>query len=411
MLAAVNIIFLILLAGWVWKRDNTPLHKFYWPALIAKCAAGISLGIIYSTYYDTSDTFIFFKQASEQADLARDDFKSYMNFMFSIREGYFLGEHRTIFYTRITSILALITGNNYWITSAYYSVVSFFAAWYLTNTIARIFPAYKIAACIAFLFFPSVVFWSSGVIKESLAMAALFLMTAVFIKCWIKERISVLLVLLSLICAVIVFNLKYYYLAVFIPIAIAALIVRWLIDKQNVQSPRKQILIWTGVLVLGFVSITFIHPNFSPTRLLQVIVTNNRVFMEVCTPDDVIHFYRLGPAWPSVLINSPWAFISGIFRPFVWEANTIFKFITGVENLILLIMSILVLRSARNVIHSPNRLLILATILYCTVLSIFLALSTPNFGTLTRYSVGFLPFVVLLVFNQPFISKLFARLF
>lgn len=411
MLAAANIIFLILIAVWVWKRDDNPLHKFYWSGLIVKCIAGISLGIIYSTYYDTSDTFTFFKLAVDQADLAYSDFGSYLKFLFSAREGYFLGEHRTVFYTKIVSVLALITGNNYWVTAIYFSLLSFFAAWYLTNTIARLFPDYKISACIAFLFFPSVVFWSSGIIKESLAMAALFFLTAVFLKFWKKERVSVLLILLAIISAVIIFNLKYYYLAVFIPVALASLIVRWTSDKFQIQKPVTQILLFAGVLILGFAAVTFLHPNFSPSKLLQVIVSNNQVFMEVCTPDDVIHFYNLEPTWGSMIINSPWALISGMFRPFVWEANTIFRLITSVENLVLLIFAILSLRFIKNIISSPNRLLILSAILYWVVLSVFLALSTPNFGTLTRYSVGFLPFLVLLVFNQPFISKRLAQLF
>ena len=56
MLAAVNILFLALVCAWIWKRDTQPLHKLFWPALLAKCLAGIALGIIYSTYYDPSDT-------------------------------------------------------------------------------------------------------------------------------------------------------------------------------------------------------------------------------------------------------------------------------------------------------------------------------------------------------------------
>jgi len=180
MLAAIHGIFLLVIAIWLWRRDTSLLHKFYWPALIAKCIAGISLGIIYSTYYETSDTFTFFQLASDHADIARNDFSSYLNFLFSKQDGYYLGEHRTIFYTKITSVLALATGNNYWITSIFFSLLSFFSAWYLSNTIARLFPEYKIAACIAFLFFPSLVFWSSGIIKESLAMAAMFFLAALF---------------------------------------------------------------------------------------------------------------------------------------------------------------------------------------------------------------------------------------
>jgi len=355
--------------------------------------------------------FIFFKWATDQANLARNDFSLYLNFFFSARDGYFLGEHRTIFYTKVTSVLALITGNNYWVTSVYYSTLSFFSAWYLANTVTRLFPAYKISACIAFLFFPSVVFWSSGIIKESLAMTGLFFLTAVFLKLWMRERLSVLMIVLTLISILIVFYLKYYYLAVFIPIACSASVVRWFSHKFEIQHAAKQILFFIGILVIGFVLVTFLHPNFSPPKLLQVIVSNNRVFMQACTPDDVIHFYNLEPTWTSVLINSPWALVSGMFRPFVWEANTIFKLITGAENLILLVLFIAALRFGKDAFQSPNRILILSIILYGTLLSIFLALSTPNFGTLARYGVGFLPFVVLLVFNHPIISKLLSRLF
>lgn len=411
MLAILNCILLLLAAFWLWRRDESVLHKFYWPALIAKCSAGLALGIIYSTYYETSDTFTFFQLAADQANLARNDLGSYLNYLFSEREGYFLGEHRTIFYIKITSLFALITGNNYWITSIYFSLLSFFAAWYLTNTIARFFPAYKIAACIAFLFFPSVVFWSSGIIKESLAMTALFFLATLFLKRWMKERISIVAVLAGIVCGIVIFNLKYYYLAACIPVTVSALTAQWLCEKVGIQNGLRQIMIFAGFLVSGFLIITLLHPNLSPTRVLEIVAYNNGVYMDVCTPDDVIHYYNLEPTWISMLINAPWALISGLFRPFVWEANTIFKFITGVENLLLLILAIVALRDSRNILHAPNRLLVLACIVYCAVLSIFLALSTPNFGTLARYGVGYLPFVVLLVCNQPWVTKLLAKVF
>jgi hypothetical protein len=405
-----NGIVLLVISGWVWKKNDHLLHKLYWPALSVKIVAGISLGIIYSTYYPVSDTFTFFQLAADKADLARTDFSSYLNFLFSKSEGYFLGEHRTIFYTKITSVLALITGNNYWLTTAYYSLLSFFSAWYLAKTIARIFPEYKIAACIAFLFFPSVVFWSSGVIKESLAITALFFITTVFLKLWTKEKLSVIAILLSVIAVWIIFNLKYYYLAVFIPVTVTALLARWICSVKRIEARYQQIILWMCLLLGGFFLATFLHPNFSPNKVLTIIVANNKIFMDACTPDDVIHFYNLKPTWLSMLINSPWAMISGLFRPFVWEANTIFKFITGLENLILLVLAVISLRSIKHIVLSPYRLLILSVILYCAVLSIFLALSTPNFGTLARYGVGFLPFVVLLVMNQPWITKPLSKL-
>lgn len=405
MLAAVNILFLAFVCAWIWKRDTQPLHKLFWPALLAKCLAGIGLGIIYSTYYDPSDTFIFFKLACDQADVAREDFGTYLNVLFTKEQGFFLGEYRTVFFSKITSVLALLTGNNYWISSLYFSLLSFFGAWYLSNTIARLFPNFKAAAVLAFLFFPSAVFWSSGIIKESISMAALFFLSAVFLKAWAKERIPVASFLLAIVCGMVIFKLKYYYLAAFLPITLSALIIKYLSEKLYVNRPAVVIALWIVILGCGFAAVTFLHPNFSPAKVLTVITFNNKVFMDVCTPEDVVHYYNLRPTWSSVLINSPWALISGLFRPFIWEANTVFKFITALENFALLVLTIISLRQLRNLFRSSQYLLIISILAYCFVLCIFLALSTPNFGTLARYGAGYLPFFAVLVFNQPFIAK------
>lgn len=409
MLAAINIVFLALICFWIWKRDTQPLHKLFWPALLVKCMGGIALGVIYSTYYDPSDTFIFFKLASDQADIARNDFSAWLKILFAKEDGFFLGEYRTVFFSKITSVLALLTGNNYWVSSLYYSLLSFFGAWYLSNTIARLFPGIKAAAVLAFLFFPSVVFWSSGIIKESIAMAALFFLAALFFKLWAKERISILSIVVAVLGIIVIFKLKYYYLAAFLPVTLSALIVKRVSGKFNLTKPVYIIGIFVVVLAIGFAAVTMLHPNFSPAKVLHVITFNNKVFMDVCSPEDVIHYCQLEPTWGSMLINAPWALISGLYRPFVWEANTVFKFITGLENLVLLIMTVLSLRYAKDLFRSSECLLILAVLLYCSILSIFLSLSTPNFGTLARYGAGYLPFFALIVFNQPFVNKWLSR--
>jgi hypothetical protein len=41
------------------------------------------------------------------------------------------------------------------------------------------------------------------------------------------------------------------------------------------------------------------------------------------------------------------------------------------------------------------------------LLAIFLALSTPNFGTLSRYKIGFFPFLVFLtLYKNPLLGKI-----
>ncbi len=407
----LNAGFLVLLSAWCWKREEAAWRKIYIPALAVRTLAGIALGIIYSTYYETSDTFAFFNLAAEKAMLARTDFTGYVNFLFSPNQGYFLGEHRTLLFVKIISVLAWLGDNNYWVVALYCSMISFFAAWHLTKTIARFFPTLRTAACLAFLFFPGVVFWSSGLLKESLAMAGLFYLTTLFVRLWMGERVSLWAIIPATVAVWLVYNLKYYYLAAYLPVTLSVLVVRWISIRWALKRFVVQLALWVVVLICGVVLVTFIHPNFSPDRLLTVIVSNNRLFMEISAPDDVIHFYNLQPAWYSVAINTPWAFFSTLFRPFLWEANTFFKAVTAVQNAVLLLCTIVSLPLIIRIKHSPHRLLILSIVLYVIIVSVFLALSTPNLGTLTRYNVGVLPFMVLLVMQHPLVTKIVSKIF
>jgi hypothetical protein len=101
------------------------------------------------------------------------------------------------------------------------------------------------------------------------------------------------------------------------------------------------------------------------------------------------------------------AFFSGLYRPFVTEVHTIWQVIAALENLLLLILTIAALTNVTRMITSRHRLLIFSLMIYITLLCVFLALSTPNFGTLSRYRVGFIPFfVLLLTIENPLVTRL-----
>jgi hypothetical protein len=305
----LNIIFIGAISWWFWKSDDSGIRKFYWPAWGVKLLAGIALGIVYSTYYSSSDTFFFFDAAVHKSSTL--SFSAYVDFVLSSQEGYFQGEARTVFFIKIVSLAALISNNNYWITSLYFSFLSFFSAWWLAKTIARYFPEYALAGVLALLFFPSVVFWSSGIIKESLAMAGLFCVAAFFLNVWMDNKFSLVHIFISIISIILVWNLKYYYVGLFVPVLVAAWLARKVVGERTFLA---QMAVWIGLLLCMCLFAGFIHPNFSVGKILLVIVSNNEALMAASTPEDVIHYYNLQPTWFSVAVNSPWALFSGLFR-------------------------------------------------------------------------------------------------
>jgi hypothetical protein len=398
-LATVHILLIFLVAFHIWKKE-TVLKKVFWVALVLKLAAGICLGLLYTYYYSVSDTFVYFHDAGKLATLAPNDFPAYLSVLLS-DETHSLSltfdESRALFLTKITSLFSLVTGDNYWLISLYYSFISFYACWFLVKTLQQHIPSTIWAAVIAFLFSPSALFWTSGLLKESLAVASLYYLTAIFLKIWFKDRIHRAYYLVAVFGLWILWNLKYYYFAVFVPVAFTTLLYRYLVGEKLRSSPLKQVLVWAGLLILPVLLITLLHPNFDHDRLMNVIVTNNAAYEQLSFPGDFVRFQNLRPEPLSLLKNAPWALFSGLFRPLFWEASTILQFIAGVENTFILCLFLASLLHVTRYLSSSHRLLVLALVVYVVLLCIFITLSAPNFGTLSRYRAGFISFFVFII--------------
>ena len=167
--------------------------------------------------------------------------RAYFSFIIGGNESGLLSEllinsqSRSLFLVKIVSFIAIFTRDNYWIISLYFSLVSFWAGFLLFQKVSTAFPATKLAAAIAFLFFPSVVFWSSGIIKESLALAGLFILVRVYIALLTNSKLSWWEYLLTPIAAIIVWNLKYYWMAVFIPVSITTLLTHVIAQRTKLK--------------------------------------------------------------------------------------------------------------------------------------------------------------------------------
>jgi hypothetical protein len=125
----------------------------------------------------------------------------------------------------------------------------------------------------------------------------------------------------------------------------------------------------------------------------MVITENYYQFHFLTGGNNTFHFFQLQPTWSSMMVNSPWALFSGLYRPFLWESTKLFHVLASLENLLLLVLTLHTLRYFQ--LAPPLRGWIIPLFVYALVECTFLTLSTPSWGTLIRYRVGMLPFFVL----------------
>ena len=141
-----NILLLLFISYWIWSREKSSLRKFFWPAFLLKIGAGICVGLVYTYYYTVGDTFNYFEDGVKLAHLARADFGSYLSFLWSGDEAHTIWssllfqQPRAMFMAKVTSIFCLLTHDNYWIISLYFSSIGFVCAWWMVKKISVLHP-------------------------------------------------------------------------------------------------------------------------------------------------------------------------------------------------------------------------------------------------------------------------------
>jgi hypothetical protein len=137
------------------------------------------------------------------------------------------------------------------------------------------------------------------------------------------------------------------------------------------------------------------HYNLKPSHIAGVVYQNYLTGLESAEPP-TLHYYYFDGSPVSFALNTPLALIYGLFRPMIFEGTKVFQVIVGIENAIILILVLLGFGRYKKGIALSNPLLISAS-MYILLLTVMLAFSTPNLGTLSRYKVGYWPFFVMLV--------------
>jgi len=393
---------------WLFKRSrHEPLKPWFFFTLVLKIGAGIVLGLIYIYVYKGGDTITYHKAATILSEFARNDPGKYFNFiLFSddIPEGFtfYLEQPRALLFTKIVSIFAIITHNNYWLISIYFSLFSFAGTWLLANRISTYFPSYKIAALVGFLLFPTMVFWSSGLLKESISMGCIGLFTYVFLPFFRDMKINVVQGMILFISAISLWALKYYFAGILFSVAIALFISKIIINNPRFvfTKGRSVFRIYLFVFVVLSLGVSFLHPNLNPLNILTVLEQNHFQIIAMSDPENLVNFINFGSGITYFIVNIPISLFGGLFLPLPWSLPDYFGVLTGIFNLFVLVLAVFKFFRIKKNETTDLNLLGTGLILYIFILAILLTFSTPNFGTLERYKISFLPFFLLLIMHE-----------
>jgi len=410
------VILLVYAIAYVVRPSVTDdVNRVYFiPALTVKIIGALAVGFVYQFYYKGGDTFnyhthgsrhiweAFMDSPSKGISLLFNDGSTYTDVYPYASKILFFTDPTSFTVVKIAAILDLFTFSTYSSTAILFAVFSFVGMWMFFLTFYEQYPQLHRWVAIAAFFIPSVFFWGSGLLKDTLTLGALGIATYQVFKIFIGGKRSFSHWFLLVFALYVIYEIKLYILLTFLP---AAILWIFLSRLQSMRSFLLKIMVFPFVIsiagALAYFAMVKAGENSKKYSMDSFAMTAQITAYDIryWTGRDAGSGYTLGEldgSFGSMLRVAPQAINVSLFRPYLWEVNNPLMLLSSLESLILLCFCLYILVTRNIKILSA---LAHADIFFALVFSISFAFavgaSTFNFGSLVRYKIPMLPFFVL----------------
>jgi hypothetical protein len=387
-------------------------RPYFFPALLVKFFGALALGFIYQFYYSGGDTYNFHTHGSRIIwEAFMDSPTTGIRMIFSGGEHspeffnysnriYFFTDDSSFFVIRVAAILDLFTFGTYSATALFFAFFSFLGSWFLFSTFYKRFPQIHFWLAIGCLFIPSVFFWGSGILKDTLVIGGLGFITWLLDELFIEKRVSILKIIFLMLLLWSVFSLKKFILQAYIP---AAIVWIYLSNVNRLHSFVLRVLILPFAIVMSFVGAYYSAVKIGENDARYAI--ENLAATSRITARDIRYQtgrlagsgYELSEYFDGTLGNTlrlaPQAINVTLFRPYLWEVKNPLMLMSALESLSLLLLTLFIaLRKGYGAITKILNPEVAFTLTFSIVYAFAVGVSTYNFGTLARYKIPILPF-------------------
>lgn len=402
------------------KYSNPLLRKYHRQGFWIKIFASV-LFVLYYSYLTLGDTTVLYQcEGNNLYHLILKDasnfkyiFKPGKDFDLSLvknpyNQGYFRDESNYMI-IRLDALFSFISFGSYAVINLFFACLAFSGLWKLYLFFYEQYPKLHKQFAISILYFPTLAFWSAGLLKDSLCIAAIGWLTYGLYDLLYKKKSLIKNCIIIFIAAYFLAILKVYILLAYVPFFVFFIILK---NVQNIKFKLFRYL-FAPFLIAGSIyafSQTLSNYNnelgaYAVEDITSSISHLNEVIAGRTGRDDAASNFSLGAQFDgtfSGLIKiAPAAVGTTFFRPFIWEAHKISQLLAACESLVLMFFTLYILLKAGPfkfvhwIFKDP---LIMYCFLFAVVFGLFVGASTLNFGTLVRYKIPCLPFYSISLF-------------
>lgn len=403
-------LFLILIGRSSFYRFETIPAVVIRGGFLLKVIAGVLVGLVYTYFYTnrhTADTFRFFDDSlviynalkTNPFDFYRmisgigadaKELEVYYNSMNNWYDVFSpVNDNRTMI--RFNALLRLISGGYYYVHVVILGFLSYSGIIAIVRVFAYRFPKQTPDIFLIFLLLPSVLFWGSGLLKDSLVFFSLGF-TMFGAHQWItKRKLSFRDILFFPAMLLLLMFVKFQIFLLTLP-----LIISWIISERFRQ---KALLIYMSVFTVVFMLVILTGHLFMTMDLPALLAAKQQAFFELAEREkagSLITIPVLKPTVADMLKNAPAGFFTALTRPFFTDPGPALSKLFALENMFVLLFILWNLLMIRNVrtLMSP---LVLFCLFYAVIYLSVVGMVTPVLGAMVRYKAQALPFMITLI--------------
>ena len=409
-----------------YPKDH-PLRPYFMPAFAFKIVGAILLGIIYQYYYKGGDTLNYWRQTDIINSSFSDSIGTWFRLITGSAEIYDVDVYKytTQFYwygrsspeyliSIIGAIIGLFTMTTYLPTAVIFAALSFIGVWKMYVVFTKLYPRLTKQMAWAFLFIPSVIFWGSGFMKDTITLSCIGWVTHFFYRIFFENRKLLLNSALALFVIYVIYIIKSYIVMAFLPAVLL-----WGLGLLSYKIKDTRLIIFVryflyasaiaGIALIGGKLEAEMFGEYNVESVAYKSFVTRDYLYRVSNEQDGSG-YTLGdfdPTLLGMLEQAPAGVNVTLFRPYLWEARKPIVMISAIESLLYLVFTIVAI-VRNNPIRVVQRILADETLQFCLIFTLIFAfavgISTSNFGSLVRYKIPCLPFYtafLIILFYPP----------
>ncbi|AWM34924.1 hypothetical protein [Hymenobacter nivis] len=396
------------------RVTNQFTKQFFIPALTLKFIGAIALGLIYQFYYGGGDTYNYFFHTKIIYSAFGDSFSNGLKLLLDnggstdpatakyVAQMYWHQPHSTEYATvRIAAFFGLFCFNNYSVIALFFAAVSFSGLWAMYVTFAKIRPhVYKQLAWSIF-YIPSMFFWGSGLMKDSLSVGALGWLFYALYRGAIQKRGILKAAAIGFLAAYALLSIKVYILLCFLPGALL-----WVFNENNalIKNQTVRVLAKPVFFVVGGLIAIYAATNLTKgddKYDVDKIGERSKITADYLYETSVKQngsAYSLGKQDGTIggmVKLAPQAIVTALFRPMIFEARNPIMLLSAIEAGFFLIFTLRIFWRT-GVVATIKFIATTPVLVMCFVFSLIfaasVAINSSNFGTLVRYKIPMIPF-------------------